>query len=191
MQFYHVLNRGVEKRNIVEDDGDRVRFVTSLFTFNDRAPTPNVVTQSAQWHDVTRTRDPLVHLHAWCLMDNHYHLLLSPVADSRENLFLFMKKLNTGYAMFFNEKYKRSGYLWQGRYKRKEVSNDAYFNWLPYYIHLNPLDFSYPEWRSGNVTDCQKALKWLTSYRWSRSLDYIGISNFPALVNRHCRTTIH
>jgi len=79
-----------------------------------------------------------------------------------------------GYAKFFNEKYDRSGYLWQGRYKKILIETDAHFNYIPYYIHLNPLDRLHKQWRVGGVTDCTKALDVLDTYRWSSYLDYQG-----------------
>ncbi|MFT5037000.1 MAG: putative transposase [Candidatus Azotimanducaceae bacterium] len=184
MDLYHVLNRGVEKRDIVLNDGDRQRFVRSLYVFNDSHSVPNGITQKGYWEDMARKRDCLVNIHSWCLMDNHYHLLVSPVNDDLARLSLFMKKLNMGYAKFFNEKYDRSGYLWQGRYKKIAVERDAHFLYLPYYIHLNPLDYKYPEWRSGNVTDFNAAIATLKGYRWSSYFDYSGTKNFPSLINK-------
>jgi putative transposase len=115
-------------------------------------------------------------------MNNHYHLLLSPLDDDVQNISRFMKKLNMGYAKFFNEKYSRSGYLWQGKYKKILVDKDNYFDYIPYYIHLNPLDFAYKEWREGGVRDVQAAYSALDNYRWSSYLDYNNKSNFPSLI---------
>ena len=107
MEFYHVLNRGVEKRNIVLDEKDQLRFLHDLYVFNDANATLNYILTKR--HTEKQKRVLLVHLHAFCLMPNHYHLLLSPV---RENgIPLFMKKLNMGYAKYFNEKYSRDGAL--------------------------------------------------------------------------------
>jgi len=182
MDFYHVLNRGVEKRDVVIDDGDRQRFVRSLYVFNDTKSAPNSVSQAVQWDDAKRSRDVLVHLHAWCLMNNHYHLLLSPKDDDVKNISKFMRKLNMGYAKFFNEKYGRSGYLWQGRYKKILIKRDGHFLHIPYYIHLNPLDYTYPQWRTGQVIDTEQAYQSLLDYRWSSFLDYNQQHNFPSLI---------
>ncbi len=88
-----------------------------------------------------------------------------------------------GYAKYFNEKYSRNGVLWQGIYKRIRIERDAHFNYIPYYIHLNPLDFSMPEWREGNVKRISQALKKLQEYRWSSYLDYVGTKNFPSILD--------
>ncbi len=185
MEFYHVINRGVEKRNIVINDGDRMRFVKSLYVFNDSASSPNSKTQPKMYENIHRHRNLLVHIHAWCLMDNHYHLLLSPVDNDLANLSLFMKKLNGGYAKYFNEKYDRSGYLWQGKYKKILIERDSHFIHIPYYIHLNPLDYTNKEWRKGKIKNIKSALKKLHEYRWSSFLDYTGTKNFPSLIKQY------
>ena len=183
MDVYHVLNRGVDKRDIVIDDSDRLRFVHSLFIFNDKRPLddnhrrPGVKMSAGE-------RDILVHIHAWCLMNNHYHLLLSPVDDDATNISRFMKKLNMGYARYFNERHNRSGYLWQGKYKKILAENDSHFMYLPYYVHLNPLDYSHKEWRKGEVKNSASAFESILTYRWSSYLDYNSTKNFDSIITK-------
>jgi putative transposase len=189
MEFFHVLNRGIDKRNVVLNDSDRMRFVHGLYLFNDRRPVRNDLLSkrtSLTLQERKISRDTLVSIHAWCLMNNHYHLFLSPVEDDASNLSLFMKKLNMGYAKYYNEKYTRSGYLWQGKYKKIHIERDSHFNYIPYYIHLNPLDYTNPKWRNGRVLNLSNALKSLQKYRWSSYLDHIGEDNFPYVIeNNH------
>jgi putative transposase len=187
MELYHVLNRGVEKRSIVTDDHDRLRFIHDLFVFNSKKPVANFqqpARHSLNWtSDVQfRFRDPLVRIYAYCLMNNHYHLLLSPRVEN--GVSLFMQKLNMGYAKYFNERHGRTGGLWQGKYKKIAIERDAHFNYIPYYINLNPLDYSHPEWRSGGVKSVSRALAKLSLYRWSSHLDYLGTRNFPSILDR-------
>ena len=177
------MNRGVEKRKVVLNDDDRQRFVKSLYVFNDSRPAPNAVTQSGRWSRPNNKRDLLVKIHAWCLMDNHYHILLSPIADEVSNISKFMKKLNMGYAKFFNEKYDRSGYLWQGKYKKVRIERDSHFIHIPYYIHLNPLDFKFKSWRNGNLNNIDQAITFLDDYRWSSWQDYAKKRNFPSILH--------
>ncbi len=180
MDLYHVLNRGVEKRKVVLDDKDRLRFLHDLFVFNDQQPALH--SKLPDRRTERQKRKLLVRIHAFCLMSNHYHLLLSPVVEN--GIPLFMKKLSMGYAKYFNERYERSGALWQGKYKRIRVARDAHFLYIPFYIHLNALDLSYPEWRNGNIKETEKALTSLEKYRWSSHLDYAGIKNFPSITDR-------
>ena len=185
MHLYHVLNRGVDKRDIVIDEKDRVRFVHDLFVLNDaRSVDPNYGKrfESLEYIENFGKRNILVRIHAFCLMTNHYHLLLEEVTEN--GIARFMHKLNKSYSRYFNEKYKRTGTLWQGTYKKILIENDAHSLYIPYYIHLNPLDFKMPEWRDGRVKDMKRAQEILNSYRWSSHMDYCGIRNFPSITYR-------
>lgn len=180
MEFWHLINRGVDKRDIVLDDHDRVRFLHDLYVFNDTNPTLNYILNDR--HAPERSRTCLVDIHAFSLMHNHYHLLVSECVEG--GVSMFMRKLNMGYAKYFNEKYDRSGALWQGKHRKVLVERDAHFLYVPYYIHLNPLDYSSPEWRKGAVIDAGVALASLHDYRWSSHLDYAGVPNFPSITRR-------
>ena len=196
--IYHVLNRGVDKRKIFLDDQDRYRFIHDLYEFNDQNSAGNLnhFIKKQKNSDVGRPnievgnlmsqrrekRKLLVDVLVFCLMRNHYHLMLRERVP--RGIPLFMKKLNGGYAKYFNEKYKRAGALFQGKYKSVLVVDDAHFVHLPYYIHLNPLDFNAPEWRERKLDNYKEAIKFLGSYRWSSHLDYCGRKNFPSVTNR-------
>ncbi|MFC1734209.1 transposase [candidate division KSB1 bacterium] len=194
MEFYHLLNRGVDKRDIFLDDQDRFRFIHDLFEFNDTSPANRNMRRSTQMLDVRRPtfdigsdvrrepRELLVKVHAFCMMPNHYHLLVSPLVEN--GVSLFMKKLNGGYAKYFNEKYERTGALFQGKYKSVLVDTDAHFLHIPYYIHFNPLDIEMYEWRERGLKTFNTAQKYLQKYRWSSHLDYLGIKNFPSVTQR-------
>ncbi len=171
MEFWHLIGRGVDKRDIVLDDKDRVRFIHDLYVFNDLNPTPNFVLHRR--HEVVRKREELVNIHAFCLMNNHYHLLVTECIEG--GIPLFMKKLNMGYTKYFNERNERSGALWQGKYKKVLIERDAHFLYIPFYIHLNPLDYTHPKWRKGDVKKTHDALESLVGYRWSSHLDYLGV----------------
>ncbi|OIP76844.1 MAG: hypothetical protein AUK16_02945 [Parcubacteria group bacterium CG2_30_44_11] len=197
MDLYHALNRGVDKRIIFMDDQDRARFVHDMFEFNDARPAKNVFRKHIQMSDfVNRSfptskldndtplqpRQKLVDIHGWCLMENHYHLLLSERVDS--GLIKFLRKLNVGYANYFNKRYDRTGTLFQGRTKKIHINNDAYFLHILNYIHLNPLDFqeSTAAWRQKTINDVESALEFLNQYRWSSYLDYNNTKNFPSIL---------
>ncbi len=192
MDFFHVLNRGVDKRTTFLDERDYLRFIHDIYEFNDtrnvlpyyqlrRATEPSADVRRPQtYHE--RSRERLVQVHFFCLMPNHYHLLLSPVVEN--GISLFMKKLNGGYSKYFNEKYDRSGALWQGKYKKVLIERDAHFLYIPYYIHFNPLDLKVPEWRKQCIAHPKKALDFLNTYRWSSHLDYLGEKNFPLVTDR-------
>jgi putative transposase len=186
MEFYHLLNRGVDKRKIFMNEKDYFRFIHDLFEFNDVASVNthhrNNVADVGRPPIKRHKRQLLVRLHAFCLMPNHYHLLVTPLVEN--GVSLFMKKLNMGYAKYFNEKYKRSGALFQGKYKSVPIITDAHFLHIPYYIHFNPLDIEMYEWRERGVKNFREAEKYLKKYRWSSHMDYLGIKNFPSVTQR-------
>lgn len=186
--IYHVLNRGVDKRNIFLNDGDYYRFIHNLFEFNDENPINNSNHYFNHNSNVSGTRyikkqrKLLVDLLAFCLMPNHYHLLIKPRSDN--GLVKFLKRLNQGYSQYFNINYKRSGTLFEGRYKLVPIIEESHFIHIPYYIHLNPLDLVAPEWRQRNINNYREAIKFLENYRWSSHLDYMGVKNFPSITSR-------
>lgn len=189
MDLYHVLNRGVDGRDIFLDDHDRVRFVHNLFEFNDVQPALTVRGVDLRSPHLRRDRhderEPLVLIHGWCLMKNHYHLLLSELIEG--GLTLFLRKLNIGYAKYFNERQRRCGTLFQGRTKKVLVAHESHFLYVLHYIHLNPLDYltGAEDWRArdkGSIRNAHEALEYLDSYRWSSYLDYTGKKNFPSIL---------
>src|SRR3989344_4293942 len=153
-----------------------------MYEFNDATPANNVRYHLAATDRPTRKR--LVDIHGWCLMKNHYHLLLSERAEG--GMSLFLRKLNVGYAKYFNQKYKRTGVLFQGRTKKIPILRDQQFNYILHYIHLNPLDYlkGAEDWRirmKGKIGNAKAALEYLKKYRWSSYLDYLGEKNFPSV----------
>jgi REP element-mobilizing transposase RayT len=113
--FYHVTSRGNQRDKIFYDAADRERFLEIL----------------------SRTKERYGFLlHAYALMDNHYHLLME---TPKANLSQIMQNINTSYTVYVNRKYQRSGHLLQGRFKGIIVDKDRYLIALSRYIHLNPV----------------------------------------------------
>lgn len=113
--YYHVLSRGVERRRVFLEKEDFHYFLTLLAHIKDQFS---------------------ITVHAFCLMDNHYHIL---VQTHRENIAEAMQYLNANYSAWFNRKHKRSGHLWQGRYKSYFLFDDIHFWNVVRYIERNPL----------------------------------------------------
>lgn len=173
-EIYHVYNRGVDKRKIYMDEKDYLRFIHDVWEFNDSNPVLNVdnrTTTIGVQLQYVRPRESVVEILAFCLMPNHFHLMLRQVVDG--GIPLFMQKLGTGYTNSFNLKYKRTGSLFQGRYKFVHLSRQAHLLYLPHYIHMNPLKLvPHP------------TLESLRQYRWSSFLDYSGTKNYPSLIEK-------
>ncbi|MDP1689269.1 MAG: transposase [bacterium] len=194
-KIYHILNRGVDKRVIFPEESDYVRFIHDLYEFNNINHISNVsyhynkqkqyIVTGLRYIGKTENqgkREPLVEILAFCLMKNHYHLMIIPKSDNA--LSIFMKRLNQGYSRHINEKYDRSGTLFEGRYKAILIEKEEHFIHLPYYIHLNPLDYYMPEWRKREIINPLKAIEFLEKYRWSSFPDYVGIKNFSSVTQR-------
>ena len=115
-------------------------------------------------------------------MDNHFHMIIRQKAEN--GITEFMRKLGTGYTNYFNQKYERNGALFQGKFKSVCIKNNTHLMYLPIYIHLNPLDFKFKEWREGKIKDYKGAIDFLDSYRWSSYMDYTGKKNFPSIIRK-------
>ena len=144
--YYHAYNRGVEKRVVFNDDQDYRVFLHLLKFYLSPPPADNKHPFSdRKIVSLIRPR-PLANLHkevdllAYCLMPNHFHLLLQqkPI-DGMQKL---MRRLLTTYAMYFNRRNNRVGYLFQGSYKAVLVDSDEYLLHLSRYIHLNPSELT-------------------------------------------------
>lgn len=112
--IYHVMLRGNERRDIFLDDADKIAFIDYLYA---------------------KKTDEDCSLYAYCLMDNHVHLVVKEGANGISKL---MKRIGTSYVRYFNQKYKRIGHLFQDRYKSENVETDSYFLTVIRYVHQNP-----------------------------------------------------
>lgn len=139
-EFYHIYNRGVDKRDVFSDQDDINRFFQSMKEFNVIEPIGSIYENKFQKsknkpRSSTPKSNKLVEFVVYCLNPNHYHFLLTPVND--KGVEKFMQKLGTGYTNYFNEKYKRSGSLFQGRFKAVHIDTNEYLLHLSTYVNLN------------------------------------------------------
>jgi len=190
-EYYHVYNRGVEKRDIFLGARDYERFLFTLFACNDRHSHLNARHQYRDLNSVYEVerlarkrgrRELLVGVVCFCLMPNHVHLLLQQ--HGKNGIPLFMQKVGTAYTMYFNKKYDRSGALFQGTYRAIHVPSDRYFLPLTRYIHLNPLDLRVPYWRERGVPRAPWVQRFLADYRWSSYADYTGGNRYQFLLQQ-------
>ncbi len=176
--YYHVFNRGVEKRTIFLDDEDYERFYQSLYLFNDsnyRNPGNQPLHNESllAGHEVLKEfRNPFVSIISFCLMPNHFHLYLLQLQD--EGISKFLHKLQLGYGHYFNRKYGRTGRLFASTFKAVHIERDEHAMHLPRYIHMNALDRAEPAWREGKVKDWSQAREVLDAFQWSSHSVYLG-----------------
>ena len=155
-QYYHVYNRGVDKRDVIMEEYDLDRFMLSVIEFNTVNPIGSIFENKFKKSKNKKNQNPhletgcpsgqgdndasyrLVDVVAYCVNPNHYHFLLTPLVD--KGIERFMQRLGVGYTKYFNEKYKRSGVLFQGRFKSKHIDSDGYLMHVSAYINMNNRD---------------------------------------------------
>lgn len=133
--YYHIMIRGNERKEIFLHDEDKLRFIETLYE---------------------RKQKERFYIHAFCLMDNHVHLMIS---EGTEDVAKVMKRITVSYVYYFNKKYRRVGHLFQDRFRSEVVEDDSYALTLARYIHCNPV--------KAGLT------KTAGEYKWSSYLCYL------------------
>ena len=138
-EYYHIYNRGNDKRNIFLDEYDLHRFIQSVVELNVPEPIGSIYENSFKnrRRRLGSETTKLVSLSAYCLNPNHFHFLMTPLME--KGVEKFMQKLG-GYTRYFNEKHKKSGTLFQGVFKSKHIQNNRYLLHLSAYINMNNRD---------------------------------------------------
>ena len=134
-EFYHVYNRGTEKRNIFSDNYDVARFLECMQVFNTEKPVGSLYERSFDKLASKTRGKALVDFVAYCLNPNHFHFIMRQKVTG--GISEMMKRLGAGYASYFNIKYKRTGGLFSGKYKAKHVADNDYLLHLSAYVNLN------------------------------------------------------
>ncbi|MFA5773423.1 MAG: transposase [Candidatus Paceibacterota bacterium] len=166
-EYYHIYNRGVEKREIFLDKEDYFYFLKLLYICNSK--------KSIKLRKIEKNferGETIVNIGAYCLMPNHFHLLCHEKTEN--GISVFMKKLLTAYAMYFNKKYERNGVLFQGRFKSEHASTDKYLKYLYAYIHLNPAKLKEPKWRELKNYNTKDLLNFIKQYPYSSLYEYLN-----------------
>lgn len=177
-EHYHIFNRGVDKREIFSNIQDYERFLLSMNLLNDKYDGLMI-----EWRDFKksnpkttlndflklgfRKREPLVEIIAYCLNPNHYHFILKQIMDKGTEKFLH--KIGISHAKYYNEKYRRSGSLFQGAYKAIMINSNEYLLYLSAYVNRNNFIHGYSKNEIWN---------------YSSLPDYLGIRN-NELVNKN------
>ncbi len=176
-EWYHCYNRGVDKRLVYQDSADYERFLLALFTSGGEKPVQTSNLKNKRLADVILDSsfdrgNAIVEIGAYCLMPNHFHLVLKEI--DKGGIARFMQKLCTGYTMYFNTKYERTGALFAGTFKSKIVDDDLYLKRLVAYVHLNPAKLFDSAWKNGdgNVSQIKNEL---IRYRYSSLPDFLKL----------------
>lgn len=182
----HVIKRGARGLDIVRDESDRVRFRNLLYYLNDEFQGDNwersteVLTEfqrPSEWPE----RKPLVHVLAWVLMPNHFHLCLQEIQEG--GVSKFMQRLCGSMSAHFNAKYDEKGSLFQGAFKSRTISSDDYLRYLAPYIMVKNVFELYPNGGlDGVMGDFESAWNWATKeYKFSSLPVYAEGSDSPII----------
>ena len=148
---YHIINRGVERRNIYLEPEDYEFFLDLM---------------------VKLSKDYEIIVHTFCLMTNHYHLLLE---TKYKNISKAIQFLNDKYAKYFNKKYNRTGHLWQGRYKSYPLFDDVHFWIVSKYIERNPI--------KANMVKNVESYKYQSLFQWKHKYNYYKLIQNSMIFN--------
>lgn len=138
--FYHVYNRGASKQPIFADDKDKEKFLSLLARHLDS----NLLLRDSNGKEYEKYAADLV---AYCLMDNHFHLLLFQQADTTA-ISKLLKSVTTAYTMYFNRRHRHQGTIFQGVFKASHIDDESYLLHITRYIHMNPFDYLAYRWSS-------------------------------------------
>ncbi|HEY4506188.1 MAG TPA: transposase [Candidatus Paceibacterota bacterium] len=179
-EYYHIYNRGVRKHSIFEDSYDRCRFLFLLFHAQASIPLLNVGrhtkeferrgylnTRESSIHKITKNR--VVELTTFILMDNHFHLIVKEVKEG--GISKYMQKILNGYTKYSNAKYKESGHLFQGSFKAVHIATNEQLLHVSAYIHRNIRDDT--KWKDKEH-----------NYPWSSFKDYTSDNRWGDLIKR-------
>ena len=177
-EYYHVFNRGIDRRDIFNTDEDKVRFQKLLYLCNgDKAVDLRSIPLGSAYDFPVGER--LTSVGAYALMDNHFHLLLRELRDGA--ISLFMQKLGTSHTKFFNLKNGRTGRLYEGTFKAVHVENDNHLKRLFSYIHLNPTVLTSRD--AGRESKSHEyTLKELRNFYFSSYQDHLGTDRIESKI---------
>lgn len=174
-EYYHLYNRGNSKQKIFHDVEDYRRFVTLLYTCNSENNFKMFLVEESSNRDpyLWERGEIIVSIGAYCLMPNHFHLLITEKKEG--GISKFMQKLSTAYVMYYNNKYARTGSLFEGKFKSEHLSIDRYLKYIFSYIHLNPVKLLQKNWKEVGIKNKMEVVRYLDHYEYSSYFEYIGV----------------
>ena len=178
-EYYHIYNRGVEKRKIFLDKKDYIRFQKLLYLSQNQKAVVYKETKNKKLGEIP-INNKSVYIGSYCLMPNHFHILIKEKEGG--GISNFMRKLLTAYSMYFNKKYNRKGPLFESRFYSQHIDSDNYLKYIYSYICLNPTKLIDPEWKDRGIKDPNKALKYCSDYEYSSTRDHLGIKRDENLI---------
>ena len=193
-EIYHVVSRAVGDTIVFEDEKDFYRGIFSIYEFNNlnrvniwlrrQQRKKEKLVEKIVTSDVAITpdkRNRLVDVFAFSFMPNHLHLILKQLKNN--GITEFMKKVNGGYAKYFNEKYKRMGHLFN-KFRAVHIKNDDQLRTTFVYVHANLISMIEPGWKEKGIKNPDKVIEFLENNKRHSYMDYLGKQAFPSVTQR-------
>lgn len=193
--YIHITKRGVRGLPIVKGASDKWRFVRLLRYLNDQRSHTNWQRNVKQagseghympWPDGWRPQNKLVHIHAYTLMPNHFHLLIEEIVDG--GTARFMKKIGDSMTKSFNKKYDEQGGLFQGPYMSSIIGSDDYLRFVMAYIEVKNVFELYPDGFSAACANFKKAISWAKQYPFSSLAYELNERKDSSIIDRNQHT---
>lgn len=175
-EYYHIYNRGNSKQRIFYDKNDYIYFIKLLYILNQK-DNKQLRDQAQDVFVYDKNKESLVSIGAYVLMPNHFHILITPTENG--DISKYIQKVCTGYVMYYNKKYKRTGSLFEGKFKSRYINTDRYLKYIFSYIHLNPIKLIQKDWKEKGIKNNKIALDFLETYSFSSYLDYKNENKRP------------
>ena len=181
-EFYHIYNRGNSKQKIFHDKEDYQRFMSLLYISNRTKKFNLADFKKCKRREMYKYEDnkSIVSIGSYSLMPNHFHVLLTQTDSDENGISKFMHKLGTAYVTYYNKKYKRTGGLFESKFKSQYVKNDRHLKYLFSYIHFNPIKLIQKDWKEKGIRNKKEALDFLNGYEFSSYLDFVEKDRFES-----------
>ena len=184
-EHYHIYSRGVEKRKIFLNIKDYDRFVALLYIMNQDVSFRMDNFLQAHKNNLKeifkeKKDKGLVSILGYCLMPNHFHLILYEHTEG--GISKFMGKLLTAYSMYFNTKYERSGPLFTHPFRSEHINNESQHMYIFSYVHLNPLSIIKKVWKENGIKNKKEAEKFLEKYQFSSYQDFLNKNRLESVI---------
>ncbi len=191
-EYYHIYNRGSNKMNIFNDEEDYSRFIKLLYLCNSKKKINFRTDIFEKKIDIWEfdKGEPIVSIGAYTLMPNHFHIYITgsrskasgDMSENTNSITIFLQKLSTAYAKYFNYKYKRTGSLFESKFKSTHIKDEIQAKYLFSYIHLNPIKIIDKTWKDSGIKNTFEALSFLANYKWSSYLDFKDIDRKEKII---------
>lgn len=177
-EYYHLYSRGNNKQKIFQNKHDYEHFLKLIFLANGEKRFKISFLDSAIYN--TKRGELIVGIGAYCLMPNHFHILITQTTEN--GISKFMHKVLSSYSHYYNKRYDRTGFLFESKFKSEYIEDDIYLKYLFSYIHLNPVKLIQKDWKEEGIKNRIQIVNFLKDYKFSSFDDYLGSKRRESMI---------